>query len=89
VRPEELYPAHRHLAVGVGSDPALDEVLVGYAHTLRDVLAVEFVGLYPLGSLAIGDFDLSSDVDFVVVVADEVNDEEVELVQAAYTDLIG
>ena len=51
----------------------LDEVLAGHASTLRSVLGDTFVGLYPLGSLAIGDFDLTSDVDFMVVTSDELD----------------
>ena len=78
----------RPLAVGLTSYPALDEVLSTHAHGLREVLAGDFVGLYLLGSLAVGDFDLTSDVDFVVVVADELNDAAVRRVQAAHTDLI-
>ena len=42
---------------------ALDETLLDYADTSQDLLQGNFVGLYPLGSLAIGDFDLTSDVD--------------------------
>jgi len=52
------------------------------------VLGESFVGLYLLGSLAIGDFDMTSDVDFMIVTGDELSAEEVELVQAAHTKLI-
>lgn len=67
---------------------ALDKVLVDYAHVSRDVLADNFVGLYLLGSLAIGDFDLTSDVDFMIVTERELSGDEVVLVQAAHTELI-
>lgn len=50
----------------------LDEVLRNYAEAARNALGDNFVGMYLLGSLAIGDFDLTSDVDFMVVVQDEV-----------------
>jgi hypothetical protein len=53
----------------------LDDVLINYAQTSRDVLADNFVGLYLLGSLAIGDFDLTSDVDFMVATKDELSDD--------------
>lgn len=66
----------------------LDEVLAGHASTLRSVLGDTFVGLYPLGSLAIGDFDLTSDVDFMVVTSDELDDEDVDHVQAAHVQRI-
>jgi predicted nucleotidyltransferase len=66
----------------------LDQVLTGYGHTLRDVLGGNFVGLYLLGSLAIGDFDLTSDVDFVIVTRRELSPDEVGLVQSAHTELV-
>ena len=61
----------------------LDEVLIDYAHTSRAVLGDNFVGLYLLGSLAIGDFDLTSDVDFMIVTNSELSCDQVELVQSA------
>ena len=66
----------------------LDEVLIDYAHTSRAVLGDNFVGLYLLGSLAIGDFDLTSDVDFMIVTNSELTRDQVELVQSAHTKLI-
>lgn len=66
----------------------LDEVLIDYAHTSRAVLGDNFVGLYLLGSLAIGDFDLTSDVDFTIVTNNELSRGEVELLQSAHAKLI-
>jgi Nucleotidyltransferase domain len=66
----------------------LDEVLLDYAHTSRAVLGDNFVGLYLLGSLAIGDFDLTSDVDFMIVTSRELSRDQVELVESAHTKLI-
>jgi Nucleotidyltransferase domain len=66
----------------------LDEILIDYAHTSRAVLGDNFVGLYLLGSLAIGDFDLTSDVDFMIVTNSELSRDQVELVQPAHTKLI-
>jgi len=66
----------------------LDEVLIGWAHTTLDTLSNNFVGLYLLGSLAIGDFDLTSDVDFMIVTNEELSDHELQLVQASHTELI-
>jgi hypothetical protein len=51
-------------------------------------LGDDFVGLYPLGSLAIGDFDRTSDVDFAVVVRRELEPGQVALVQSAHTALL-
>ena len=66
----------------------LDDVLINYAHTSRDVLDDNFVGLYLLGSLAVGDFDLTSDVDFMVATKDELSEEELDGVQSAHVDLL-
>ena len=63
-------------------------MLVGHAYTSRAVLGTNFVGLYLLGSLAIGDFDLTSDVDFVIVTNTELSNDEVDLVQSAHIELI-
>ena len=49
----------------------LDVVLKDHGQRIRDVLGDNFVGLYLNGSLAIGDFDLTSDVDFIVVIKDD------------------
>lgn len=80
---------------GIGPGPGdltpyvrLDEVLTGYALTLRDVLGDRFVGLYLLGSLAIGGFDLTSDVDFMVVTKDELSEDDVERVQTAHLQCV-
>ena len=67
----------------------LDDVLVGYARVLQDVLADDFVGLYLSGSLAIGDFDLTSDVDLIVVTTRELSDDQVARVQSAHSAQIG
>jgi hypothetical protein len=66
----------------------LDEVLTDLAHLVRGALQDGFIGLYPLGSLAIGDFDLTSDVDLVVVTTHEPSGPEMELVQSAHTALL-
>ncbi len=66
----------------------LDGVLVSHARALRDGLADNFVGLYHSGSLAIGDFDLTSDVDLIVVTERELDTEEVERVQLAHSACI-
>lgn len=66
----------------------LDDVLIKYALMSRDVLEGNFVGLYPLGSLAIGDFDLTSDVDFMVVTTDELSADEVSRLQSAHREFV-
>lgn len=66
----------------------LDDVLIKYALMSRDVLEGNFVGLYLLGSLAIGDFDLTSDVDFMVVTTDELSAGELSRLQSAHREFV-
>ena len=65
--------------------PELDTVLETYAKKLQEVLGNNFVGMYLQGSLAIGDFDLSSDIDFIVVTNDDLTEKEVAEVQGTHT----
>jgi predicted nucleotidyltransferase len=69
--------------------PELDEVLRDHAARLREALGECLIGVYLQGSLAIGDFDLTSDVDFVVVTADALSDSQVGLVQAVHDQTYG
>ena len=54
-----------------GVNAVLRELLPG----LHAILGDQFVGMYLTGSLAAGDFDRNSDVDFAVVTEDEVGGE--------------
>jgi predicted nucleotidyltransferase len=65
--------------------PELDTVLETYATKLQEVLENNFVGMYLQGSLAIGDFDLSSDIDFIVVTKDDLTAKEVAEIQDTHT----
>ena len=67
---------------------SLDKALRMHADGTRACLGKNSVGLYTLGSLAIGDVDLTSDVDFVIVTADELQGEAVHRVQAWHTELM-
>jgi hypothetical protein len=62
-------------------DPELAAVLVSLLAGSRAALGPRFVGLYLQGSLAVGDFDEDSDVDFVVALRDEVTDGELAALQ--------
>jgi len=66
----------------------LDEVLADYAKASQAALKSNFVGLYLLGSLAVGDFDLTSDVDFMIVTNDELSDAELARVQSSHTQAL-
>jgi predicted nucleotidyltransferase len=59
----------------------LDAALKGHADVLKEVLRESFTGFYLIGSLAIGDFDLTSDIDFIVVTERQLSGTEVTEVQ--------
>jgi len=54
--------------------PDLREVLSIFVTEVWDELAENLVGIYLVGSLASGDFDLDSDVDFLVVINTELTE---------------
>jgi hypothetical protein len=63
--------------------PELAFVLREFAAGVRAALGSNFLGAYLVGSLATGDFDLESDVDFLVVTKVELCDAEVKSLAAA------
>ncbi len=65
--------------------PELDLVLNNLAKKIKDELKDNFVGFYLQGSLATGDFDLTSDVDFIVVTNNELTKNQVDSVQKIHT----
>jgi predicted nucleotidyltransferase len=54
--------------------PELREVLNTFVHAIKAELAENLIGVYLVGSLASGDFDLDSDVDFLVVTNAELTE---------------
>ena len=74
VRPGKLTPHVR-----------LDELLIEHAHAIARASTRNFVGMYLVGSLAVGDFDATSDVDFMVVTNNELSSDELAAVQAAHS----
>lgn len=75
---------HEHPTPYPGVNRILQELVAG----ARDVLGERFVGLYLSGSLAGGDFDPgTSDIDFVVVTADELADEVIPALAALHARL--
>jgi hypothetical protein len=54
--------------------PELWDVLVNLTDQYQQELAGNLVGIYLVGSLAIGDFDLDSDIDFLVVTGAEITE---------------
>ena len=57
------------------SHPEVNVVLGELLPGVHTILGDQLVGMYLTGSLAAGDFDRNSDVDFVVVTEDEVDGE--------------
>ena len=55
-------------------DPELMLVLAELQAGVQEALGARYVGMYLQGSLALGDFDQHSDVDFVVAIDGEVDD---------------
>jgi predicted nucleotidyltransferase len=68
------------------SFPELDVVLRNHEERLRHALGDLIIAFYLQGSLAIGDFDLASDIDFIVVTKRELRLEEASIVQAVHVD---
>ena len=63
----------------------LNSVLKDLVNNARKILSNNFVGAYLHGSFAIGDFDFNSDVDFIIVVEEELSDKQVEELQVMHT----
>lgn len=66
--------------------PELDIVLKNHAKKLQEALRNNFMGVYLQGSLANGDFDLTSDVDFIVVTNNDLSKEQVASIQQIHLD---
>jgi predicted nucleotidyltransferase len=69
-------------------DLRLDELLIEHAHALQGAAPSNFAGMYLIGSLAVGQFDATSDVDFMVVTHEELSSDEFAAVQAAHVDYL-
>jgi len=64
--------------------PELNAVLEELVASVRVALGDAFLGAYLQGSFAVGDFDPHSDVDFVVVVAGDLSDGQVDVLQGIH-----
>ena len=69
--------------------PELPWVVGELVAGIENELAENLIGAYVVGSLATGDFDLESDVDFLVVTKEEVKDEVVRLLEAMHSRIHG
>jgi predicted nucleotidyltransferase len=61
--------------------PELRQVLNIFADEISAVLRGNLVGIYLVGSIASGDFDLDSDVDFLVVTKTDLTEADMKLLQ--------
>ena len=66
----------------------LDALLAEHALALQRACPRNFVGMYLIGSLAVGDFDATSDVDFMVVTNDDLSSNELVAVGTAHSDYL-
>src|SRR5260370_5279723 len=69
--------------------PELNSVLEELVASVKAALGEAFVGAYLQGSFAVGDFDRHSDVDFIIVVSDELGDVHVDALQAIHRRIYG
>ncbi len=69
--------------------PELNSVLRDLVDSVQAVLSTNFVGAYLQGSFAVGDFDLHSDVDFIMVIEEELSHEEVHGLQGVHERIYG
>ncbi|UCD98775.1 MAG: DUF4111 domain-containing protein [Chloroflexota bacterium] len=65
--------------------PELNEVLQDLVTNIQVILGNNFLGAYLQGSFAVGDFDQHSDVDFIVVMEDDIASEHIPLLQEMHT----
>jgi len=69
--------------------PALNGLLRELANGARTILGDNFTGAYLQGSLAIGDFDEHSDIDFLIVIEEELTDAQLSALQSLHRRLYG
>jgi len=64
--------------------PELDSVLCELVESVQTVLGDNFVAACLQGSFAVGDFDLHSDVDFIIVIEEDLSDDQVQALQTMH-----
>ena len=67
--------------------PELNDVLRDLVCGAQEILSGNFVGAYLQGSFAVGDYDLHSDVDFAIVIDEELSTEQVNALQGMHARL--
>ena len=69
------------------SYPELNMVLKELVERVQNILVQKFVGAYLQGSFAVGDADERSDVDFMVIIKEELTEKEVQDLEAMHSNL--
>ena len=64
--------------------PDLNAVLRDLTESLQTILGADLVGVYLQGSFAGGDFDAHSDVDYIIVVQQELTEDQVAELQSMH-----
>jgi len=67
--------------------PDLNDVLEQFLESAHAILVENFCGAYLQGSFAVGDADVHSDVDFLVVTRDELSEEQFRALDAMHKRL--
>ena len=67
----------------------LNAVLHELAARVKQVLRDDFIEAYLQGSFAIGDFDIYSDVDFLIVLEEDVSDVLLPELQSLHRQVFG
>jgi hypothetical protein len=83
--------AKKGFPVDIASQPTpyadLNVVLRDLVMRVRNVLGDNFIGAYLQGSFAVGDFDIYSDVDFLILIKEDVSSNQLPLLQALHADI--
>jgi len=69
--------------------PELNDVLRLMAASMQEILGENFTGVYLQGSFAVGDFDVHSDVDWIVVLEEALSASETAALQAMHGRIFG
>jgi predicted nucleotidyltransferase len=65
----------------------LNLVLREFVTRAQNVLADNFIGVYLQGSFATGDFDMHSDVDFLVIIEEDISAADLPALQALHEEM--
>jgi Domain of unknown function (DUF4111)/Nucleotidyltransferase domain len=81
----------RNFFVDPSSQPTpyadLNVVLRDLITRVRNVLGDNFIGAYLQGSFAVGDFDIYSDVDFLILLKEDISGEHLPPLQVLHADI--